>query len=494
MSELASQVIDGDRRALARAITLVESTRADHRAEAEALLAEVLPHVGGAVRVGISGAPGAGKSTFIEALGGHLVEHDHRVAVLAVDPSSTRSGGSILGDKTRMEQLTRSPHAFVRPSPTGGTLGGVARRTREAMLLCEAAGFDVVLVETVGVGQSEVKVAAMVDLFLVLVAPGGGDELQGLKRGIMELADLVVVNKADGDLAATAAHTAADYAAALHLVRPRIATWSPRVLTCSALTGEGIPEVWDTVGEFRDRGRRRRCPRCGRTRAASGCGRRSPTRCSTPSPPTPPTAALARRLEADVTDGHDHPHRGRPGRRRGPSRRPSTPDRTAPSRSRSGPRNTDRKDVSAEGILATVLLVAIVVLAIVSTRVVGRRAARTVDQVTALLERNEARFRAMVRDSNDIMAIVDPHGRLVYASPVTERILGLDIEPLIGTDVFDLIHPDDRDLARRRVPPHAARARRPTGSRYGCATPTAAGASSRPSPPTCSTTRRSRAS
>src|SRR4051812_7322079 len=257
MSELGQQVIAGDRRALARAITLVESTRADHRAEAEALLAEVLPAVGGAVRVGISGAPGAGKSTFIEALGTHLVASDvpggdHQVAVLAVDPSSTRSGGSILGDKTRMEQLTRSRHAFVRPSPTGGTLGGVARRTREAMLLCEAAGFDVVLVETVGVGQSEVKVAAMVDLFLVLVAPGGGDELQGLKRGIMELADLVVVNKADGELASVAAHTAADYAAALHLVRPRLSAWTPRVLTCSALTGTGIPEVWEIVAEFRD--------------------------------------------------------------------------------------------------------------------------------------------------------------------------------------------------------------------------------------------------
>jgi LAO/AO transport system kinase len=251
VSELAQRVVDGDRRALARAITLAESTRADHRAEAEELLAEVLPSVGGAVRVGISGAPGAGKSTFIEALGIHLVEHDHRVAVLAVDPSSTRSGGSILGDKTRMEQLTRSPDAFVRPSPTGGTLGGVARRTREALLLCEAAGFDVVLVETVGVGQSEVKVAGMVDLFLVLVAPGGGDELQGLKRGIMELADLVVVNKADGALAETAAHTAADYTAALHLVRPRLSEWTPRVLTCSALTGAGIPEVWDAVAEFR---------------------------------------------------------------------------------------------------------------------------------------------------------------------------------------------------------------------------------------------------
>jgi LAO/AO transport system kinase len=306
MSELASQVIAGDRRALARAITLVESTRPDHRAEAEALLAEVLPHVGGSVRVGISGAPGAGKSTFIEALGGHLVEHDRRVAVLAVDPSSTRSGGSILGDKTRMEQLTRSPHAFVRPSPTGGTLGGVARRTREAMLLCEAAGFDVVLVETVGVGQSEVKVAAMVDLFLVVVAPGGGDELQGLKRGIMELADLVVVNKADGDLAATAAHTAADYAAALHLVRPRIATWSPRVLTCSALTGAGIPVVWDAIGEFRDR--------VADTLPALRAGQSRDWMWSEVTESLlealaddAATAALARRLEADVTTGTTTP-------------------------------------------------------------------------------------------------------------------------------------------------------------------------------------------
>jgi LAO/AO transport system kinase len=248
---LARQVIDGDRRALARAITLVESTRGDHREEAERLLADVLPHTGNAIRLGISGAPGAGKSTFIESLGLSLVEREHRVAVLAVDPSSTRSGGSILGDKTRMEELTRSPLAFVRPSPTGGTLGGVAPRTREAMLLCEAAGFDIVLVETVGVGQSEVKVAAMVDLFLVLVAPGGGDELQGLKRGIMELADLVVVNKADGELAHAAGVTAGDYASALHLVRPRIAAWMPRVLQCSALQGVGIDAVWDAVEDFR---------------------------------------------------------------------------------------------------------------------------------------------------------------------------------------------------------------------------------------------------
>jgi LAO/AO transport system kinase len=248
---LARDLIDGDRRALARAITLVESTRDDHRAEAEQLLADVLPHSGDAIRLGISGAPGAGKSTFIEALGLHVIERDHRVAVLAVDPSSSRSGGSILGDKTRMESLTRSSDAFVRPSPTRGTLGGVARRTREAMLLCEAAGFDVVVVETVGVGQSEVKVAAMVDLFLVLVAPATGDELQALKRGIMELADLVVVNKSDGDLEAAAGVTASEYGAALHLVRPRIAAWTPRVLQCSALLGTGIEAVWAAVEEFR---------------------------------------------------------------------------------------------------------------------------------------------------------------------------------------------------------------------------------------------------
>jgi LAO/AO transport system kinase len=251
VDELARRVIDGDRRALARAITLVESTRDDHREDAERLLADVLPSAGNSIRIGISGAPGSGKSTFIEALGVFLVERGHRVAVLAVDPSSTRSGGSILGDKTRMEELTRSPNAFVRPSPTRGTLGGVARRTREAMLVCEAAGFDVLLIETVGVGQSEVKVAAMVDVFLVLVAPGAGDELQGLKRGIMELADLVVVNKSDGELAAAAGVTAGDYANALHLVRPRTAAWAPRVLQCSALLGQGIDEVWQAVEEFR---------------------------------------------------------------------------------------------------------------------------------------------------------------------------------------------------------------------------------------------------
>jgi LAO/AO transport system kinase len=247
MSELAAGLLDGDRRALARAITLVESTRADHRPDADALLTEVMARTGGAIRVGISGAPGAGKSTLIEALGLQLVDGGHRVAVLAVDPSSTRTGGSILGDKTRMEELVRRPEAFVRPSPTGGTLGGVARRTREAMLCCEAAGFDVVIIETVGVGQSEVAVEAMVDCFLLLIAPASGDELQGIKRGIMELADIVVVNKHDGDLARAAQGTAADYTNALHLVRPKTAAWDAHVVLCSALEHRGVDEVWAAV-------------------------------------------------------------------------------------------------------------------------------------------------------------------------------------------------------------------------------------------------------
>ncbi len=247
---LADEIAAGDRRALARGITLVESTRTDDRGAADQLLTELMPSTGRAIRVGISGAPGSGKSTLIESLGLHIVTTGHRVAVLAVDPSSTRTGGSILGDKTRMGDLSRDPAAFVRPSPAGGTLGGVARRTREAMLLCEAAGFDVVLVETVGVGQSEVAVEGMVDCFVLVIAPGGGDELQGIKRGIVELADLVVVNKADGDLAAVATATASDYAAALHLVRPRSDAWTPRVLTCSALEPHGIDELWDAIGEF----------------------------------------------------------------------------------------------------------------------------------------------------------------------------------------------------------------------------------------------------
>lgn len=247
---LAERIGAGDRRALARAITLVESTRDDHRRAAEALLERLLPSTGGSVRIGITGVPGVGKSTFIERFGLHVIGLGSRVAVLAVDPSSKRSGGSILGDKTRMEDLSRHADAFIRPSPAGTTLGGVARRTRESMLLCEAAGFDVVLVETVGVGQSETAVADMVDMFLLLLLPGGGDELQGIKRGIVELADLLVVNKADGDLQDAARHTAADYRHALQMLRGASPHWSPKVQLCSALTGTGVPEVWEAVGDY----------------------------------------------------------------------------------------------------------------------------------------------------------------------------------------------------------------------------------------------------
>jgi LAO/AO transport system kinase len=242
----------GDRQALARAVTLVESTRPDHRGEAAALLASLAPHAGGAFRIGISGVPGVGKSTFIEALGLQLIGAGRRVAVLSVDPSSAVSGGSILGDKTRMAELSRRPEAFIRPSPAGGTLGGVARRTREALLLCEAACYDVVVVETVGVGQSETAVGSMTDLFLLLLLPGGGDELQGMKRGIVELADLVLVNKADGELAPAAARAVEAYRAALGLLRPRTAGWEVPVASCSALAGTGIAEAWQTMLRFRE--------------------------------------------------------------------------------------------------------------------------------------------------------------------------------------------------------------------------------------------------
>jgi len=248
--ELAAGVRAGDRRVLARAITLAESSRADHRATAEAVLAALGPSPDGTLRIGISGPPGVGKSTFIEAFGQQVLALGHRMAVLAVDPSSTVSGGSILGDKTRMPELSRHPDAYVRPSPGGGELGGVARRTRDAMALCEAAGFDVVVVETIGVGQSEVAVAAMVDAFVLLVSPGGGDELQGIKRGIMELADLVVITKADGDLAPAAGRAVADHRNALGLLRPRWASWRPEALACSAVTGEGIAEVWEALERF----------------------------------------------------------------------------------------------------------------------------------------------------------------------------------------------------------------------------------------------------
>lgn len=245
--DLAAGLVAGDRRALARAVTLVESSRDDDRARAVELLAAVHPHAGGTHRIGISGPPGAGKSTFVEALGIHLLSAGHRVAVLAVDPTSTRSGGSILGDKTRMAELARRPEAYIRPSPSGGDLGGVAARTGEAITLCEAAGYDIVLVETVGVGQSEVAVADLVDTFTLLVSPGGGDELQGVKRGIMELADVVVVTKADGDLLDAARRAEADHRHAVHFLRRRVEAWEPPVLAASALTGAGIAEVWDAL-------------------------------------------------------------------------------------------------------------------------------------------------------------------------------------------------------------------------------------------------------
>jgi LAO/AO transport system kinase len=250
--KLVKAVIDGDRRALAQAITLVESTRLADRAGADALLNALLPHSGRSIRIGVTGLPGVGKSSLIEVVGLHAIELGHRVAVLAVDPSSSLSGGSILGDKTRMQELARNDRAFVRPSPTGGTLGGVARRTREAMLLCEAAGYDVILVETVGVGQSETAVADMSDMFLLMLLPGAGDELQGLKRGVVEMADAILINKADGDLADQATRTAADYRAALGFLRPTSNEWSVSVSTCSMATGDGVLNIWSLIGRFRE--------------------------------------------------------------------------------------------------------------------------------------------------------------------------------------------------------------------------------------------------
>ena len=249
---LADGVLAGSRRALAQAITLIESTRGDHRVAASALLQRLIPHAGNSIRLGISGVPGVGKSTFVEALGNHVIDSGHRVAVLTVDPSSAISGGSILGDKTRMELLSRRPEAYIRPSPAGTTLGGVTRRSREALILCEAAGFDVVIVETVGVGQSETKVADMTDMFVLLQLPGAGDELQGIKRGIMELADLILINKADDELLALAGRSAAEYRNALRLLHPRSANWKVEVQTCSARDGVGIAEAWDAVLQHRE--------------------------------------------------------------------------------------------------------------------------------------------------------------------------------------------------------------------------------------------------
>ena len=253
LTDLADDLRIGQRAAISRAITLVESSRADHRADARELLGLLTPDAGGAIRVGISGVPGVGKSTFIEALGSHLIDEGHRVGVLTVDPSSVRTGGSVLGDKTRMTNLSESPDAYIRPSPTAGTLGGVARATSQAMTVLEAAGFDVVLIETVGVGQSEITVAGMVDTFLFLTLARTGDQLQGIKKGILEIADVIAVNKADGERVREAEATSKDLAGALRLVYAGTqGSWVPPVLTCSALEGTGIETVWSRIIRHRE--------------------------------------------------------------------------------------------------------------------------------------------------------------------------------------------------------------------------------------------------
>ena len=250
----AEAILTGDRRALAKAITLVESQRPQDVETAQRLLKTVLPHTGNSIRIGITGVPGVGKSTFIEAFGQHVIEQGHRLAVLAVDPSSPVAGGSILGDKTRMEALSREEAAFIRPSPAGRALGGVAFKTRESLLLCEAAGFDIIVVETVGVGQSEHQVAGMVDFFLLLMLPGGGDELQGIKKGILELADAIVVNKADGSSESLARTTQQHYRSAMSLLR-HDDFWEPKVMTCSALQRQGIEDIWKMISDYADASR-----------------------------------------------------------------------------------------------------------------------------------------------------------------------------------------------------------------------------------------------
>lgn len=250
IKEYAAGIKDCDITILARAITLIESNLPKHIDKAQQLLKELIPFSGNSIRIGITGAPGAGKSTFIEALGTSLCNQGNKVAVLAVDPSSNRSKGSILGDKTRMEELSQCKNAFIRPSPSGGTLGGVAKKTKETILLCEAAGFNIILIETIGVGQSEITVRSMSDMFCLILLPGGGDELQGIKKGAVELSDLIVVNKADGDNALLAAQTRSQYEMAIHYVAPATEGWNTKVLTCSALKSVGITDVWDTVNEY----------------------------------------------------------------------------------------------------------------------------------------------------------------------------------------------------------------------------------------------------
>jgi LAO/AO transport system kinase len=252
VDECVTGVLSGDRTQMARAITLVESTLPEHAAQAQELLAQLMPKTGGSQRIGITGVPGAGKSTLIDKFGSYLTGAGHKVAVLAIDPSSSRRGGSILGDKTRMQALANDPSSFIRPSPSSGSLGGVARSTREALFIVEAAGYDVVIVETVGVGQSESTVASMVDCFVMLMVPGTGDSLQGIKRGVLELAEIIMVNKADGDRAQEAQHVARELAEALHLFGASSPSWEPPVLTCSALEGTGIDRLWSEIERHRD--------------------------------------------------------------------------------------------------------------------------------------------------------------------------------------------------------------------------------------------------